>query len=54
MTSKTKAKAKDKEQSKRFIEKAHEIEADESGKAFERGFRKVAPPKKPAKGADIT
>ena len=51
---KTKVKAKDKKQSKRFIAKAREIGADESGEAFERGFRKVIPPKQPAKGAGIT
>ncbi len=45
MTSKTKAKAKDKEQSKRFIKKAREIEADESSGAFERAFKKIVPPK---------
>ena len=46
MTSKTKAKAKDKEQSKRFIEKAREIEADESRDVFERAFKKIVPPQK--------
>ena len=43
MTSKTKAKAKDKEQSKRFIEKAREIGADETGEAFERAFETIVP-----------
>ncbi len=42
---KTKVKAKDKKQSKRFIEKAREIEADESGEAFKRAFKKMFPPK---------
>jgi hypothetical protein len=44
---KPKRKQDNKEQSERFIEKAREIEADESGKAFERAFKKVSPPKKP-------
>ncbi len=46
MTSKSKAKPDDKEQSKRFIEKAREIEADESGGAFERAFHRLFPEKK--------
>lgn len=41
---KPKRKQDDKEQSKRFVEKAHEVEADESGEAFERAFKKVVPP----------
>jgi hypothetical protein len=36
-------KADDKEQSKRFIEKAREIEADETGEAFERAIKKIVP-----------
>lgn len=47
MTPRTKTKAKDTEQSKRFIEKAREIKADESGEAFERAFEKIVPEKKP-------
>lgn len=47
MTSKTKTKAKDKEQSKRFIEKAREIEADESGEIFEHALKRAIPPKRP-------
>lgn len=35
---------KDKEQSDRFIKKAKELESDESGKAFEFAFKKLAPP----------
>ena len=35
-----------KEQSKRFIEKARELEADETGEEFERTFKKVVPPKR--------
>lgn len=34
-----------KEQFKRFIETAREHEVDESGKEFERDFKKVAAPK---------
>jgi hypothetical protein len=36
-------------QHKRFVEAAREIEADETGKEFERAFRKVVPPKLAAK-----
>ena len=35
-----------KEQFKRFVETAHDHGVDESGKAFERAFKKVVPPKK--------
>lgn len=42
---KPKPKQDDKEQSKRFIEKAREIEVDESEEAFERAFKKVVPSK---------
>ena len=42
---KPKPKPDDKEQSKRFVEKAREIEADETGKAFERAMNKTVPPK---------
>lgn len=42
----SKAVPKDqKAQSERFIETAREIRADESGKSFEKAFRKVVPPK---------
>jgi len=37
------------EQSARFIEAAKKAEADETGKKFERVFKKIVPPKKPAK-----
>lgn len=37
------------EQSRRFEEKARELGADESGKKFERVFKKIAPMKKGAK-----
>jgi hypothetical protein len=40
-------KQDDPEQSKRFIEAAHQIEADETGEAFRRAFRKIVPPKSP-------
>lgn len=33
------------EQSKRFIEKAKELGADESGEAFERALKKIVPAK---------
>ena len=36
-------KPDDPEQSKRFIETARELEADESGKAFERAIKKIVP-----------
>jgi hypothetical protein len=39
-------KATDKEQSERFIRAAREHGTDESGKAFERLFKRVAPSKK--------
>ena len=42
----TKPKQDDKEQSKRFIEKARELEADETGETFERAFTKIIPPKR--------
>lgn len=44
---KPKRKQDDKAQSKRFIEKARETEADETGEDFERAFKKIVPPKKP-------
>jgi hypothetical protein len=48
---KPKPKQDDKTQAKRFIEKAREIEADESDKPFERAFKKIAPPKRPQQTA---
>ena len=42
---KPKPKPDDKEQSKRFIEKAREIEADESDEAFDRAFKMILPKK---------
>lgn len=48
MPRKPKPQSDDPEQSKRFIETAREIEADESKEAFERAFQKIAPlPKTP-------
>ena len=38
-------KPDDPEQSKRFIEAARQIEADESGEAFRRAFEKIVPSK---------
>jgi hypothetical protein len=35
----------DKEQSERFIEKAKELESDESGKIFEEAFKVILPEK---------
>jgi hypothetical protein len=40
-------KQDDPEQSKRFIEAARQIEADETGEAFRRAFEKIVPPKPP-------
>jgi hypothetical protein len=37
-------KPDDPEQSKRFVEAAREIEADESGEAFRRALEKIVPP----------
>jgi hypothetical protein len=39
----------DSSQSARFIEAAKKTGADESGKAFERAFKKIAPVKQPKK-----
>jgi hypothetical protein len=38
-------KPDDPEQSRRFVEAARQIEADETGEAFDRAFRKIVPPK---------
>jgi hypothetical protein len=43
------ASNQDKEQSKRFIEQARELGADESGKKFERAFKKIVPRKRKGK-----
>jgi hypothetical protein len=42
---KTKKAAKAKTQKERFIEAARSIGVDETGKEFERLFKKIAPPK---------
>jgi hypothetical protein len=42
-------KPDDPEQSKRFVEAAREIEADETGEAFRRAFEKIVPPKSPSR-----
>ncbi|MGI8738860.1 MAG: hypothetical protein ACR2KU_04200 [Gammaproteobacteria bacterium] len=44
---KKKRELSDKEQSERFKETAREIGTDESGKTFERTFKKLVPVKKP-------
>jgi len=40
-----KKKLTDKERHKRFVDMAHEVEADESQEAFDRAFDKVVSPK---------
>jgi hypothetical protein len=47
-------KPDDPEQSKRFIEAARQIEADETGEAFRRAFEKIVPVKPGASKADLT
>ena len=47
MPPKKKPPPDDKEQSRRFVETARELEADETGEAFERAFKKAVPPKVP-------
>ena len=42
---KPKHKPDEKPQKDRFLEKARELEADETGEAFERAFEKIVPPK---------
>jgi len=39
-------KPDDPEQSKRFVETAREIEADETGEAFRRALEKIVPPRR--------
>ena len=43
---KAKSEPDDKAQKERFIEKARELEADDSGEEFDRAFKKILPPKK--------
>ena len=47
-----KQKPDDKTQKKRFIEKARELDADESRETFERAFKNVVPPKRPKEDHD--
>jgi hypothetical protein len=42
-------KADDPEQSRRFVEAARQIEADETGEAFRRAFEKIIPSKPPTR-----
>ncbi len=44
-TQKPKPKLAAKERHRRFVEMAHEVEADESPEAFDRAFEKIAPPR---------
>lgn len=45
MPPKKKLPLDDKEQSRRFVETARELEADETGESFERAFKEIVPPK---------
>jgi len=49
MPRKPQPKSDDAEQSKRFVETAREIGADESKEGFERAFKKVVPESNPQK-----
>lgn len=55
VTGKPKGKAKhkpkltSKERHKRFVDMAHEVEADESSEAFDRAFERVIPSSSPSK-----
>ncbi len=51
MPRKPEPKPDDPEQSARFVEAAKEAGTDESGKAFERVFKKLVPPKRSPKRA---
>jgi hypothetical protein len=42
-------KPDDPEESKRFVDMAREVEADESEEALERAFKKIVPPRQPAR-----
>jgi hypothetical protein len=46
MAEKPKPEPDDKEQSKRFIDTARELEVDESGKDFDKALNTLIPPKK--------
>ena len=50
----TRAKKDDKAQSKRFIDKAREIEAEESEAEFERALKKIVPEKRAVQTPDET
>lgn len=53
MSDKASTTSKSKSQRQRFIEAAKELEADETGKAFEDAFGKIVPPKhKPHESGD--
>jgi len=54
MTRKPKAPHDDPEESKRFIEAAREIEADERPEAFDKVFKKVVPSQRAAKDKRAT
>jgi hypothetical protein len=43
---KSKPKTKEKPQKQRFIEKARELEADETGEEFEKALKQIVPAKK--------
>lgn len=49
MAKQPKPKKDEKPQSERFKDMARQVEADESGEAFERAFRKIVEPKLPEK-----
>lgn len=51
MAAKKKAPKDERPQSERFIEAAKMSGADESGKAFEKAFKKIAKPRKLGKAA---
>jgi hypothetical protein len=47
------SKPDDPAQSKRFVETAREIEADESGEAFRQAFERIVPPKRKPEHRDL-
>lgn len=51
---KPKKKPNDKAQSKRFIDKARELDADESETVFERAFKRAVPEKRASQTPDET
>ena len=46
---KAKSKPKERPQKERFIEKARELETDETGRSFEKALDKILPPSKEPK-----